>query len=191
MKGIITHKNTSFFYEIFMNPALQSQETKDYIINRFGDKIYKGQICLDNTKEKIENNINKNYYKAILFVKNLQINDEASASIQCYDWCNDSNPRLWINDVCRINNSDSKPSVSPVEILFNLTIKIAKSEGFKSVHLFVIENNNSQILTTIYKKYKFNIDNTCKMDGVLVMKRPVLQSGGRRTRSSKLRPVRN
>jgi len=180
LEGTTIHKNTSFKYEIFMNPGNQPHAVKQYIINRFGDKLYKGKICLDITKDLVEEALKTSDYKAILFVKNIHDDDEASASLQVQDWKNEGKTQLWIHDLCRINNSKIKSKVSPVEVLFNLSMNLTKLEGFQSINLMILEDSSANTLINIYKKYGFYVDKKISLEGVYVMKKELYQKGGKR-----------
>ena len=186
LKGTTIYKNTAFQYDIFMNPGNQPSHIKQDIVNRLGDKLYKGKICLGITKDLVEKALNTSDYKAILFVKNIHDDDEASASLQLQDCTNEGKPQIWVHDLCRINNSKTKSKVSPVEVLFNLTMDLANSEGFQSINLMVLEDRSEKTLINIYKKYGFYVDKKANLEGVRVMKKEGRQKGGqRKTRKRK------
>jgi len=181
--GELDLKGVKFKYEIFFKPNKQKPEVKTYIINKFGDRIVKGKICLGITKEIVKETLENNDCVVIAFIKNAQQNDEASGALQYWDWCNTSKKQLWIGDLCRVTETIPKPSVSPVEALLELFSSIGKSKyALSKIHLMVQDDggDNFKILPDIYKKYGFteNIE-SCPMDGYIIMEKDISKSTSR------------
>jgi hypothetical protein len=194
-KGVINLKGVTFAYEIYISPINHSEETKTYMINKLGDRIKNGQVCLNVTKERVRTTIENNDYAAMAFVKNQATDDEASGALQYYDWCNSGEKQLWIGDLCRITNATPKPIISPVEAILDLFTAYAKHLQLPKIHLMVNskDSENLRILTVIYKKYGFNKSPHCTKSGFLIMEKPLAKSGGSRrrkkTRRSRLAPI--
>jgi hypothetical protein len=194
-KGVINLKGVNFAYEIYISPINHSEETKTYMINKLGDRIKNGQVCLNVTKERVRTTIENNDYAAMAFVKNQATDDEASGALQYYDWCNSGEKQLWIGDLCRITNATPKPIISPVEAILDLFTAYAKHLHLPKIHLMVNskDSENLRILTIIYKKYGFNKSLHCTKSGFLIMEKPLAKSGGSRrrkkTRRSRLAPI--
>lgn len=191
-KGVLNLKGVKFAYEIYINPITHSGETKTYMINKLGDRIKNGQICLNVTKERVRTTIENNDYAAMAFVKNQDTDDEASGALQHYDWCNSGEKQLWIGDLCRITNTNPKPLISPVEAILDLFSSYAKHLHLPKIHLMVNnkDSENLRILTEIYKKYGFNKSQLCTKTGFLIMEKPFVKSGGSRRRRKKTRRSR-
>ena len=98
-------------------------ETITELSRRLGNRIQNGKVCLDVTEELARDNIENADYSAIVFVKNKNHDDEASGTMQYFNWCSDNQDdpneaQIWINDLCRI--STEKQQVSPLEVLIKL-----------------------------------------------------------------------
>jgi len=182
LTGLIKHKNTIFDYEIFMNPKLLSAEKQEYIINKMGDKIVNGKICLDITKDIVKENIITGEYSVVGFVKNAKKDDEASGTLQYYDWCNKkTGPNVWVNDLCR-SSSLPKPKVSTIEVLMKLFGDIALTNNINELNLMIEKTEVAEILINIYHKYGFKKTEGCDLEDMIVMKKPLKTGGTRRTR---------
>jgi len=186
-KGIIEIRGTKFNYEIFIKPHEHDEATKSYIVNRFGDRIVKGAVCLNVTKTIVEETLHSGDYTAIGFVKNIKSHDEASGALQYYDWCAKGAPQLWIGDLCRVTKIEPKPPVSPVEALLHAFTQVAKENRLNKIHLMVekVEPGIS-VLPKIYNKYGFNeTADICIVDGYIIMEKPINNTkcgGAKKTR---------
>lgn len=174
-KGVIEFKGAKFNYEIYIKPHEHDDATKSYIVNRFGDRIVNGAVCLNITKTIVEQTLHSGDYTAIGFVKNVDSDDEASGALQYYDWCGKVKPQLWIGDLCRVTNLEPKPPVSPVEVLLHAFTAVATENRLNKIHLMVekVEPGIS-VLPKIYNKYGFiESHDECIIAGYIVMEKPV------------------
>jgi hypothetical protein len=194
IEGEKEFKGVTFRYLLYLNPSYLAKEDKQYIVDNFGDRMVKGQVCLDITKANTKRNLKNKEYSAIAFVKNANMpegsKDEGSGARQFYDWCDNGDPQLWVNDLCRVNEflpDQPKPAVSPIEFLFSLFEEYAKTKNLQNLHLMVDEDKRA-ILVPIYEKYGFGITTHCEYNDSIIMTRPIPQIGGKRkTRKNRTR----
>jgi hypothetical protein len=188
---------TLFSYELFLLPVIHSDSAEidsihEYLIKKIGTRQKDGKTCLDVTEDVVRENIDNGDYSVIGFVKNVsdpQWSDEASGTMQYYDWCKKrKGPQMWINDLCRITESvsapheEKKPTVSPLKallILFEqLSVKCLGTK-LKYLHLLVedIEPERT-VLPRIYNKYGFTEVHLheCKFEDHIVMKKTITES---------------
>lgn len=186
--GTVRYEDISFTFTIIPNPHKKTEAEKDEIVRLFGNRIQKGSRCLDITEEDVRKNIENRNYTALIYVKNDEIDDSATGSIQYWNWCdtNSSNKQLWINDLCRVNNStiSSSSIVSPIRILFEV-IKDFSLEKRISTNYLMVETGKpgTAKLVEIYEKYGFRQDDTCTLGALedsIAMKRNLNSYGGRR-----------
>ena len=169
----INIEGTEFEYTIYPNPHKKTPTEKNELAEIFGNRLQSGKHCLGITKETILEDFNKKTYTALIFVKNKSYDDSATCSLQYYNWCdeNSSEKSIWINDLCRVNNSE-KRTTSPVYTLFKIVEEFSKNRGIYENYLLVEDKKNSTTkLLEIYGGYKFMKNNACKMDGYVVMKK--------------------
>jgi len=186
IEGERVFKGSTFHYLLYLNPSYLAKEDKQYIVDNFGDRMVKGQVCLDITKTDTRRNLRNKEYSAIAFVKNAQMpegsKDEGSGALQFYDWCEKGRPQLWVNDLCRVTEflpGQHKPTVSPIEFLFSLFEEYAKTKNLQNLYLMVDEDKRA-ILTPIYTNYGFTITADCAPNDSIIMVRPIPQTGGKR-----------
>jgi hypothetical protein len=182
-EGKIKHEGVKFSYELFLFPIVEESDSaiKESLIKRIGNRIKDGKICLDIDETIVRRNIDNNDYSAMAFVKNISdpdSQDEASGTIQYFDWCQEGKPQLWLCDLCRITGGKEKPAVSPLKALMrafeDVCIKLLKNKQ-KYLYLMVEEGNHeTDILVSIYKKYGFEIVNSgCVVENTIVMRRSI------------------
>ena len=194
--GEMQLEGTMFSYEIFLLPIVHSDSSKinsiqQYLINKLGTRQKDGKSCLDITEDIVRQNILDDNYSAMGFIKNISDpnwSDEASGSLQYYDWCKKrKGPQVWVNDLCRITEANSatstvKPKVSPIKVLFKLFEQIAvKCIGpkLKFLHLLVEDKEPERsTLPAIYNKYGFHIvsSHECSQADSIVMKKAISES---------------
>ena len=86
------------------------------------------------------------------------------------------NKQLWINDLCRINNSDmaNYNTISPVMALFESVEIFSKTYGITQNHIAIDNGTTSTAkLIGIYTRYKFFKDDKYSNDIQIVMKKYV------------------
>ena len=186
--GTVRYNDTSFIFTIFPNPHKKTETEQRDIIRLFGNRIQKDTRCLNITEEEVQQNIRNKNYTALIYVKNVEIDDTATGALQYWNWCdkNTSNRQLWINDLCRVNNStihNTSPTspTSPILILFDIIKKFSLEKHINSNYLMVeTEKPSTSKLIEIYTKYDFRVDDTCTQEGNIIMKRSLRNSGGTR-----------
>jgi hypothetical protein len=195
-EGKIKHEGVKFTYEVYLFPIVEESDNtiKESLIKRIGNRIKDGKICLDIDETIVRRNIDNNDYSAMAFVKNISdpdSHDEASGTIQYFDWCQEGKPQLWLCDLCRITGGKEKPAVSPLKALMcvfeNVCIKLLKNKQ-KYLNLMVeTGKTDTDILVSIYKKYGFKIIKSgCVVEDTIAMRRPISFSktgGGTRKKS--------
>jgi len=210
VKGEKTVEGIVFEYEYFLLPligldAKEQTDAHEYIINKLGTREKNGVSCLDVTEELVRTNIENNEYAGVVFVKNVsndEWSDEASGTMQYYDWCKShksglqNRSQLWLNDICRITNqidatkqSGDKPKLSPVKVLMtifeDIAVKYVGSE-LKYLHLMV-ENHEPErtVLPKIYKTYGFSTVDAkqCNVGDDMIVMRKIIK--GRMTVSKR------
>jgi len=145
------------------------------IVQLFGRRIQKGIACLGITVYTLLSNIINGEYEALFYTKNDNHNDSATGSLQYFQWCKESK-QFWISDLCRVNNSRGQSTISPIEVLFDTIEDFSKKYNITENYLMVEPNNSgTDILLRIYRKYGFEIDELCKLDDYIPMKKVLLK----------------
>jgi hypothetical protein len=171
--GEINLEGEDFIYEIYLLPIIGSEidkikEKEQELVTRIGNRKQNGKICLDIDETLVRENILYNDYSSIVFVKNKNYDDNASGTMQLYDWC---------NDLCRI--SAEKRNFSPIKALLQVfeMITIKYTKNIKYIHLMVDKEkpDEAEILKNIYIKYGFEVveNNECNVDdeNYIIMKK--------------------
>jgi hypothetical protein len=155
------------FYLLPIVRELPSQE-QDEIISYFGNRMFKGDICLDVDESTVSYYLYDNIVSAFVMVNPKDINNIASGSLQIYNWCylpsNDINEELtnadvFINDVCRV--SDTKTSIgNPLKALFFLMEQLTIQNMDKNkIKLFVEKKgDNLDVLKPKYTSLGFSLN---------------------------------
>jgi len=183
--GIINHQGFDYDYTIYITPLTNESESND-IINYFGNRTYKGKLCLDIDEEGIKESIDNDEVSAFFIVKVAGINNVASGSLQIYDWCKTRKGfDVWINDVCKISSDDviarekTTPGSTgaPVDVMFILMEQlVVQNLGKRNIKLFVEnEPTNAKFLVPRYQKMGFQIDSICnkKFKDDIVMEKQI------------------
>jgi hypothetical protein len=214
---VIGHKeyrDNTFTYTIYYNPHELTDDNKEKIIKLFGNRIQKGEKCLGITEKIVRDNINDKTYDALIYVKNDKIDDTATGALQYRAYCKkNSSKKLWISDLCRVNNSlIGSPHISPIRVLLDVIEELSKENNINENYLMVDEDlprvkekfsergkTNKQIeleleeinkkkkirnakqaqidkLTSVYTKYGFETDDTCKIIKMKAMKKSFLSN---------------
>jgi hypothetical protein len=197
INGTLEINNTVFEYTIYPNPhkrlptninSMSNKEKEDFdellkIISIFGNRKQANTLCLGIDENFVKENISKQNYAALIIIKNSTKDDSTTASLQYWNWCGgdpEKNKQLWINDLCRINKSNSSVT-SPTLALFHLIEYFSKARKIKSNYLMVEKNTSgTDKLISIYSKYGFVIDESCPVNDMITMKKNIKNSGGKR-----------
>jgi hypothetical protein len=149
-----------FEYEIFITPLVENTPDFEYVVEHIRRRRRKNErrACLGTTKSVITRHLKQKMTSAYGFVREIGSNDEASGSLQVYDWYNHTpeTAQVWVNDLCRhTQNENTKSSVSPVKVLLFLFEQLAAHQWRKSEIYLKVERVNEPILVPVYEKYGF------------------------------------
>lgn len=157
------------------------------IVQLFGRRIQKGIACLGITVYTLLSNIINGEYEALFYTKNDNHNDSATGSLQYFQWCKESK-QFWISDLCRVNNSRGQTIISPIEVLFDTIEDFSKKYNITENYLMVEPNNSgTDILLRIYRKYGFKIDELCKLDDYIPMKKVIFNNNNNKSSNNNTR----
>jgi hypothetical protein len=174
--GTIIYNDIPFSYTIYPNPHKKSDKEQGELIHFFGNRIQKGARCLGITEKMVADNILKHNYDALICVKNNTIDDSATAALQYYNFCDKDpkNRQLWINDLCRVNNSglSGHDTTSPIRILLDVIEEFSISKGIHENYLFVESGKpGTDKLLEIYGAYRFAKNDSCADKTDIAMKK--------------------
>lgn len=71
---------------MYLLPITKQKEFEE-IVDYFGNRMFKGSLCLGINEEKVEQYIINNDVCAFIIVNPKGINNKASGTLQVYDWC--------------------------------------------------------------------------------------------------------
>ena len=188
--GTVRYNDIPFTFTIIPNPHRKTPDEQAKIARFYGNRIQKGTRCLDITEEEVLTNIQNKNYTALIYVKNDDIDDSATGALQYWNWCdkNPSNKQLWINDLCRVNNSGISSPVSPIYILFDIIKDFSLSKLINTNYLMVETGKpGTSKLLEIYERYGFRTDDSCILEDSIAMKRNLTISGGKQRKTRKTR----
>lgn len=150
-------------YEYVLYLPNFSDEEKEEIIQKFGNRMQNGKICLDVDEDTVRHMIDTGNISAYIIINEKDKDETASASIQIYNWCPKPRKKTYtafINDLCRIlGPSGIKNAVSPVNaLMYFMEQLVAQNLNKNDIYLFVDgkDINNKTGLMSLYKnKYGF------------------------------------
>jgi hypothetical protein len=164
--GHLSFEGHNFVFEIFLTPLEEDTLDFQYVVDHIRKRRRKGErgACLGTTKPVITKHLQRQITSAYGFVRERGTMDEASGSLQIYDWFGIGSPQVWVNDLCRSNGTSSsgtrkkshnKSSVSPVKVLFFLFEQLAiTAVNARTIYLNV-ETDNETVLCPLYERYGF------------------------------------
>lgn len=138
--GAIRVEECLFDYRVYTNPHALSRTVQREVIELLS--IPEARHML-NTRE----------YSAVISVKARDLSDMAVATLQYYDWEDTGQPQLWICDLVRRRETELKPAISPVGILFDVVSLLANEYDLKGIYLMVENCSNKLVLH--YETYGF------------------------------------
>jgi hypothetical protein len=185
--GLINYRGFNYDYTIYLMP-LKNQGEKDEIISYFGNRRYKGKLCLDTNEEIIRDVIDGGDVEAFFIVKTVGIDNVTSGSLQIWNWCKlRKKYDVWISDVCKVSSNDvilqekTSPGSTgnPVDAMFALMEQlVVQNLGKTNIKLFVENEQQANIdfLVPRYKKIGFEIDFVCseKFSNKVVMEKQII-----------------
>jgi hypothetical protein len=176
LTSIITYtfsnNDESFTCTIYPNPHNQKPKLKRELIKYFGNRIQNDKHCLGITEDTIIDHINIQNYCALISVENNNKNDSATAALQYYDWYGNRDKQLWIANLCRVNGINSRGSISPVRVLFDIINNFSNQYNITENYLMVEKDKpGTEKLLEIYGKYGFKITDQCSLEHMISMKK--------------------
>jgi hypothetical protein len=145
---------------------ITKQKEYDKIVNYFGNRMFKGNVCLDVDESAVEDYLNNDDVSAFIMVNPVNIDNVASGTLQIYDWCNTSSASssksqninsadVWINDVCRVSSSGN--TGNPLKALFYFMEQlVVQNLGKNNIKLYIEpEPDNVKVLKPKYESLGF------------------------------------
>jgi hypothetical protein len=163
-KGAFSLDSTDYEYTMYLLPITKQKEY-DEIVNYFGNRMFKGKICLDVDEPAVEDYLNNDDVSAFIMVNPVNIDNVASGTLQIYDWCNTSSTSsksqninsadVWINDVCRVSSSGN--TGNPLKALFYFMEQlVVQNLGKNNIKLYIEpEPDNVKVLKPKYESLGF------------------------------------
>ena len=164
-KGTFNLDSTDYEYTMYLLPITKQKEYNE-IVNYFGNRMFKGSVCLEVDESAVEYYLNNEYVSAFIMINPLNIDNIASGTLQIYDWCNTSNKSssksqsiddadVWINDVCRVSSSSN--TGNPLKALFYFMEQLTIQNLHKNNIKLYIENepDNVKVLKPKYESLGF------------------------------------
>jgi len=177
ISGTLAYNDQTFTYTIYPNPHNQVPKIKNELIELFGNRIQKGKHCLDITEDIVKEYITNKQYTALIYVKNNNTDDSATGALQYWDWCEAGIKQLWISDLCRVNNTNSRSNISPISVLFDIIKNFSIEKGITENYLMVErETPGTEKLLEIYGKYGFKRVDSCVVENMIAMKKSLLSN---------------
>lgn len=166
--GAFIYDNINYNYTLYLLPLKKKIEAKE-IVSYFGNRMFKGQHCLEITEESVKELIINSEVSAFIIVKPENVDNAVSGTLQVFDWCinppSDNNidlpPNLdeadvWINDVCRVANGEN--SGNPLKAFFFFVEQlVVQNLGKLNIKLYIETHEpNRSVLQPKYETLGFN-----------------------------------
>jgi hypothetical protein len=179
-KGTFNLDSTDYEYTMYLLPITKQKEYNE-IVNYFGNRIFKGSVCLEVDESAVEDYLDNDDVSAFIMINPSNIDNVASGTLQIYDWCNTSSKSsssksssskssssksssksqsiddadVWINDVCRVSSSSN--TGNPLKALFYFMEQLTIQNLHKNNIKLYIENepDNVKVLKPKYESLGF------------------------------------
>ena len=160
-QGSFQLDSTNYKYIMYLLPIIKKREY-DEIVNYFGNRMFKGSVCLEVDEDAIIDYLDNNDVSAFIMVKPDGVDNVASGTLQIYNWCNTSSASqnindadVWINDVCRVSSSGN--TGTPLKALFYFMEQlVVQNLGKTNVKLYIdSEPGNVAALKPKYESLGF------------------------------------
>jgi hypothetical protein len=180
--GSVIFEGKQFEYDILLTPfnlrTKIGQEAYWFVVDNIAKRKRDGKPCLGIDEPIIRGYLDRKTTSAYGFVRtrNRQgLLDEASGSIQLYNWCKQKdNLQAWLGDLCRV--SEFKSSVSPTKVLLSLLEQlVVQNTTLREMHL-MIEPEEREILGPIYENYGFRFIRNCLTVPLIPMKKRIIKN---------------
>ena len=176
--GLINYQDEPFEYDILLTPfnlrTKLGREAYKFVVDNIAKRKRHGKPCLGIDETMIRSYLDRKTTSAYGFVrtKNRQrLVDEASGSIQLYNWCRKNGIQAWLGDLCRV--SEFKSNVSPTKVLIALMEQlVVQNTSLREIHL-MIEPEEREILGPIYENYGFRFIRNCLSVPLIPMKKRI------------------
>jgi hypothetical protein len=168
-KGTFFSDSTEYEYTLYLLPIKKGKKEYNEIVNYFGNRIFKEEICLNVDEEVIKDYLDNQDVSAFIMVNPVGVDNIASGTLQIYDWCNTSSassPKsqnmddadVWINDVCRISRDGNFGN--PLKALFYFMEQLVVQNLGKTNIKLIVENdhditNDRSNVNVLTAKYDF------------------------------------
>ena len=188
LKSDIVFDGKPYNTSLFLAPILKDSPEYTKIVNKissrkqFDSKKGKFVSCLGITKSIIKEELELVNTSLYVFVneKGKSSFDQASGSLQMYNWSKDSTikSQVWICDLCRnAPNPAKKSQTSPVKPIMHLFEQISYYLFNKSEIYLMVEKTKESVLKPLYEKYGFAVDASFVIDddddAFIVMKKQI------------------
>ncbi len=182
--GLIAYEGKQFEYDILLTPFNKrtklGQEAYQFVVDHISKRMRDGKPCLGIDEQTIRGYLDRKITSAYGFVRTRNkkgLVDEASGSIQLYNWCNpDQKDKLqaWLGDLCRV--SEFKSTVSPTKVLIALLEQfVIQNTSLREMHL-MIDPEQRDILGPIYENYGFRFIRNCLTVPLIPMKKRIVKT---------------
>jgi len=180
--GSLTYEGKRFEYDILLTPFNKrtklGQEAYQFVVDHISKRKRDGKPCLGIDEPMIRSYLDRKTTSAYGFVRTQNRQgkvDEASGSIQLYNWCKQKdNLQAWLGDLCRV--SEFKSTVSPTKVLISLLEQlVVQNTELREMHL-MIEPEEREILGPIYENYGFRFIRNCLTVPLIPMKKRIIKN---------------
>ena len=199
LTGTFVYECIKFEYDILLPPFnLKTKLGKDaykFVVDNISKRKRDGKHCLGIDETVIREYLDRKMTSAYGFMRTINkhgLVDEASGSIQLYDWYKDKlqadklqadklqadklhadKLQAWLGDLCRV--SQFKSNVSPTKLLIAVLEQfIVRNTTLREIHL-MIEPTDIKILGSIYEKYGFRFTRNCLTISLIPMKKNIVK----------------
>lgn len=184
-QGSFHFDSNNYEYTIYLLPIKKRDKKQiNEIIDYFGNRQFKGSICLEVDEDAVASYIDDKNVSAFFMVNPVGVDNVASGTIQIFDWCinppnfssssikstksastkstsNSAKPQnmdeadAWINDVCRVSSSGN--TGNPLKALFFLMEQlVVQNLGKTNIKLYITpEPDNVAVLKPKYESLGF------------------------------------
>jgi hypothetical protein len=88
-KGTFNLDSIDYEYTLYLLPITKQKEYNE-IVNYFGNRMFKGSVCLEVDESAVEDYLDNGDVSAFIMINPSNIDNVASGTLQIYDWCNSS-----------------------------------------------------------------------------------------------------
>jgi hypothetical protein len=141
-------------YTFYLLPIISELPTEEQeeLISYFGNRMFKGETCLDVDEATVSYYLYENVVSAFVIVKPKDVDNIASGTLQIYNWCylpsDDINEQVnradvFINDVCRLSPTKINTG-NPLKAMFFLMEQLTIQNMEKNKIKLFVENTDEK-----------------------------------------------